>query len=199
MTQDFAIQRTASLEQRVDADRRRRSMRAGSRPREAVEELGHMAQEEWVPRNGARVVAKAWTDPAFRQRLLADGRAAVAELGLRDAGAPPPPRRAREHADGAERHLLHAVLVHRVHDHRPAAGLVQGPRVPLARRARVAHGAEGDGARPCRRTSRSASGTPPPTRATWCCRCGRRETAGWPEEQLAGIVTRDSMIGVARL
>src|SRR6185436_6176035 len=48
----------------------------------AVEELGHLAQEEWVPANGARVVAKAWVDPAFRARLLADGRAAVAELGL---------------------------------------------------------------------------------------------------------------------
>ncbi len=34
------------------------------------------------PRNGARVVAKAWTDPAFRKRLLADATAAVAELGI---------------------------------------------------------------------------------------------------------------------
>jgi len=33
------------------------------------------------PRNGARVVAKAWSDPAFRQRLLADATAAIAELG----------------------------------------------------------------------------------------------------------------------
>jgi len=33
------------------------------------------------PRNGARVVAKAWADPAFRKRLLADATAAVAELG----------------------------------------------------------------------------------------------------------------------
>lgn len=35
------------------------------------------------PRNGARVVARAWTDPAYRQRLLADATAAVAELGYR--------------------------------------------------------------------------------------------------------------------
>jgi nitrile hydratase subunit alpha len=34
------------------------------------------------PHNGARVVAKAWTDAAFKARLLADGSAAVAELGL---------------------------------------------------------------------------------------------------------------------
>lgn len=34
------------------------------------------------PLNGARVVARAWTDPAYRQRLLADGTSAVAELGF---------------------------------------------------------------------------------------------------------------------
>ena len=33
------------------------------------------------PRNGARVVARAWIDPAYRKRLLADGTAAIAELG----------------------------------------------------------------------------------------------------------------------
>jgi nitrile hydratase len=33
------------------------------------------------PRNGARVVARAWVDPAYRQRLLADGSQAIAELG----------------------------------------------------------------------------------------------------------------------
>lgn len=32
------------------------------------------------PRNGARVVAKAWTDPAYRARLLDDATAAIAEL-----------------------------------------------------------------------------------------------------------------------
>jgi len=33
------------------------------------------------PRNGARVVARAWTDPAYRERLLRDATAAVAEFG----------------------------------------------------------------------------------------------------------------------
>ena len=33
------------------------------------------------PMNGARVVARAWVDPAYRERLLADGTAAIAELG----------------------------------------------------------------------------------------------------------------------
>ena len=32
------------------------------------------------PRNGARVVARAWSDPAYRERLLADATAAIAEL-----------------------------------------------------------------------------------------------------------------------
>ncbi|MEW2501406.1 nitrile hydratase subunit alpha [Amycolatopsis sp. NPDC047767] len=34
------------------------------------------------PLNGAKVVAKAWTDPAYRERLLADGTAATKELGF---------------------------------------------------------------------------------------------------------------------
>jgi nitrile hydratase len=33
------------------------------------------------PRNGARVVAKAWIDPDFKRRLLEDGSAAIATLG----------------------------------------------------------------------------------------------------------------------
>jgi nitrile hydratase subunit alpha len=33
------------------------------------------------PMNGAKVVARAWTDPDYRARLLADGTAAIAELG----------------------------------------------------------------------------------------------------------------------
>jgi nitrile hydratase len=34
------------------------------------------------PMNGAKVVARAWTDPQYRARLLADGTAAIAELGF---------------------------------------------------------------------------------------------------------------------
>lgn len=34
------------------------------------------------PTNGARMVARAWADPAYRDRLLADANAAAAELGL---------------------------------------------------------------------------------------------------------------------
>lgn len=35
-----------------------------------------------TPALGAQVVARAWTDPAFKTRLLADGRAACEELGI---------------------------------------------------------------------------------------------------------------------
>ena len=35
------------------------------------------------PMNGAKVVAKAWTDPEYRERLLADGTAAIGELGYK--------------------------------------------------------------------------------------------------------------------
>src|ERR1700730_10488544 len=38
------------------------------------------------PRNGARVVARAWVDPEYKKRLLADATAAIAELGY--AGGP---------------------------------------------------------------------------------------------------------------
>src|SRR4029453_13788461 len=34
------------------------------------------------PMNGARVVARAWVDPAYRARLLSDGTAAIVELGF---------------------------------------------------------------------------------------------------------------------
>jgi nitrile hydratase len=35
------------------------------------------------PMNGAKVVARAWTDPDYRARLLAGGTAAIAELGFK--------------------------------------------------------------------------------------------------------------------
>jgi nitrile hydratase len=46
-----------------------------------IDETVDQFQNEIGPRNGARVVAKAWTDPAFKSRLMHDATAAVAELG----------------------------------------------------------------------------------------------------------------------
>ncbi len=48
---------------------------------DAVDRLVSYFEQDIGPLNGARVVARAWTDPDFRQRLLADGTAALAEMG----------------------------------------------------------------------------------------------------------------------
>ena len=42
-----------------------------------------------TPAQGARMVAKAWTDPAYRARMLADGAKAAEELGIPMRGMPP--------------------------------------------------------------------------------------------------------------
>jgi nitrile hydratase len=47
----------------------------------ALDEIVEAYQTRIGPRNGARVVAKAWTDPAFRQALLDDATKAVNALG----------------------------------------------------------------------------------------------------------------------
>ncbi|RTQ31509.1 nitrile hydratase subunit alpha [Variovorax gossypii] len=47
----------------------------------ALDALIDTYQTRVGPRNGARVVARAWVDPAFRQWLLADATAAIASLG----------------------------------------------------------------------------------------------------------------------
>jgi nitrile hydratase len=49
---------------------------------DTVDAVVDLFEHEIGPRNGARVVARAWSDPAFRQRLLADATAAAAELGI---------------------------------------------------------------------------------------------------------------------
>ena len=49
---------------------------------DAIEELVDMFENRLGPWNGAKVVARAWTDPAFKERLLQDGTAALAEMGF---------------------------------------------------------------------------------------------------------------------
>src|SRR5260370_16683732 len=46
----------------------------------ALDELIDTYEHKVGPRNGARVVARAWLDPAFKQLLLADASSAGAEL-----------------------------------------------------------------------------------------------------------------------
>ncbi len=47
---------------------------------QALDELIDTYETRVGPRNGARVVARAWVDPAYRQRLLSDATAAIAEF-----------------------------------------------------------------------------------------------------------------------
>jgi nitrile hydratase len=58
------------------------------------------------PANGARIVARAWTDAAFRTRLLTDANAAVAELGYASGGVQPQRLRVVENTD-----RVHNVIV----------------------------------------------------------------------------------------
>lgn len=48
----------------------------------ALDELIDTYEHRVGPKNGARVVARAWVDPDFRRRLLEDGSAAIAEFGF---------------------------------------------------------------------------------------------------------------------
>ena len=47
----------------------------------ALDAIIDMYEYRVGPRNGARVVARAWTDAGYKQRLLADANSAIAELG----------------------------------------------------------------------------------------------------------------------
>jgi nitrile hydratase len=46
-----------------------------------LEAFTHKVDGEWTPETGAAIIARAWTDPAFKARLLANGIAAAAEMG----------------------------------------------------------------------------------------------------------------------
>jgi len=49
---------------------------------DSIDAVVQAYEEDIGPRNGARAVARAWVDPEYKARLLANGRAAVAELGF---------------------------------------------------------------------------------------------------------------------
>ncbi|MEP7301873.1 MAG: nitrile hydratase subunit alpha [Caldimonas sp.] len=187
----------APLERRaaaIEAALEERGLNVGGQ----IDDIVRRVEEEWVPRNGARLVARAWTDPAFRRRLLANGRAAAAELGF---------ELPRHH-----RHLV--VLENSEHVHNVICctlcsctaftiiGLPPDWYKDLEYRARVVRES---------RTVLKEMGLalPPDTEIrVWDTTADTRyvvlpvqppETAGWPEERLAALVTRDGMIGVARL
>ena len=187
----------ASVEQRVDAIQGVLDER-GLNPGKAIEEFTHLAEEEWTPRNGARVVAKAWTDPVFRKRLLANGRDAVAELGL------PMPRHHRHLVVLENTPTLQNVICCTLCSCTAFTiiGLPPDWYKDLEYRARVVRQS---------RTVLKEMGLdlPPEVEVrVWDTTADTRymvlpeqppETLGWPEEKLADIVTRDGLIGVARV
>lgn len=186
-----------SVERRVDAIQAVLQER-GMKPAEFIETAEHLVEEQWVPANGARIVAKAWTDPSFRARLLANGKAAAAELGF---------EMPRHH-----RHLV--VLENTAGVHNVICctlcsctaftiiGLPPDWYKDLEYRARVVRES---------RTVLAEMGLVLPAEMeirVWDTTADTRYmvlplrpagTEGWPEERLAALVTKDSMIGVARL
>ena len=50
---------------------------------DAVDEIVRTYEQDIGPLNGARVVSRAWTDPDYRRWLLADGTAAIADMGFK--------------------------------------------------------------------------------------------------------------------
>jgi nitrile hydratase len=49
---------------------------------DAIDRVVEIYEKDVGPLNGAKVVAHAWCDPAYKRRLLDDGTAAIAELGI---------------------------------------------------------------------------------------------------------------------
>ena len=188
---------TAPIERRVAAVEAALHER-GMNPSEFIDEFEHLAEEQWVPRNGARVVAKAWVDPAYRQRLLANGRAAVIELGI------DMPRHHRHLVVLENTAAVHNVICCTLCSCTAftVIGLPPGWYKDLEYRARVV--------RESRTVLREMGLDLPPDMEVrvWDTTADTRyivlpmqpaDTVGWPEEKLVGIVSKDSMIGVARL
>jgi nitrile hydratase len=153
------------------------------------------AMDARTPAQGARVVARAWIDPAFKARLLADGAAAIRELGI-DAGA--------THLVVLENKPgLHNLIVCTLCSCYPRMVLGPPPAWYKSRnyRSRAVHEP---------RAVLREFGTEMPDDVELRVHDSTADmrylilperpagTDGWSEERLASLVTRDSMIGVAR-
>ncbi len=51
----------------------------------AIDDVVRTYEQDIGPMNGAKVVAKAWTDPEYKKRLLEEGTSAIAEVGFTGA------------------------------------------------------------------------------------------------------------------
>lgn len=149
--------------------------------------------EEELPYRGARVVAHAWADPEFRKRLLADGKAAVAEFGI-DLEA--------DRLIAVENTPdVHNVIVCTLCSCYPRSLLGMPPTwyKSMNYRSRVVYEP---------RAVLKEFGTVLPDRVTVRVHDSNADmryivipirpkgTEGWSEERLAGILTRDTLVGV---
>lgn len=164
---------------------------------ELVDEVNRAYEEDIGPRNGAQVVARAWVDPAYKDRLLRDGTAAIAELGF--GGAEGDHMQVVENTDA-----VHNVVVCTLCSCYPwpVLGLPPAWYKDPPYRARVVREP---------RVVLAEMGCPIPDDveiAVWDSSAEQRYlvlpqrpagTDGLTEEQLAELVTRDAMIGVAQL
>jgi nitrile hydratase subunit alpha len=149
------------------------------------------------PLNGAKVVAKAWTDPEYRERLLTDGTAAIKELGFAGPQG--------EHVVVVENTpTTHNVVVCTLCSCYPwpVLGLPPSWYKDPAYRARVVRepravlaemGLElGPDVEIVVRDSSSE--------VRWLVLPERPEgTEGLSEEELVGLITRDALVGVAKV
>lgn len=148
------------------------------------------------PRNGAQVVARAWSDPAYRRRLLEDATAAIAELGFTG--------RQGEHMIAVENTPdVHNVIVCTLCSCYPwpVLGLPPAWYKSAPYRSRVVIDPRGV-------LHEFGLDLPAETEIrVWDSTAELRYlvvpqrpagTGGWSEKDLAKLVTRDAMIGVAR-
>ncbi|GGF61500.1 nitrile hydratase subunit alpha [Azorhizobium oxalatiphilum] len=158
-----------------------------------VEEIIQTYETKVGPRNGAQVVAKAWTDPEFKALLLRDATTAIATLGFGGRGG--------EHMVAVENTAeVHNVIVCTLCSCYPwvVLGLPPAWYKSAAYRSRVV-------IRPREVLSEFGVSLPPETTVrVWDSTAETRYmviprrptgTEGWDEEALAAIVSRDSMVG----
>jgi nitrile hydratase len=161
----------------------------------AVEEIIQTYETRIGPRNGARVVAKAWTDPQFKRWLLEDATSAIASLGYTG--------RQGEHIVALENtESVHNMVVCTLCSCYPWSVLGLPPAwyksAPYRSRAVIdPHGVLRDfGVVLGRDVDVRVWDSTAEVRYLVLPR-RPAGTEGWSEERLAAIVTRDSMIGTA--
>ena len=161
---------------------------------DAIDAVIELYEHDVGPQNGAKVVARAWVEPAYRERLLADGAAAIAELGF--GGAEGNTMVVVPNGPG-----VHNAVVCTLCSCYPWPVLGLPPAGTRARHSCP------DRLRAARRAARVRPRLPAKTTIrVWDSTAEVRYLVlperpsgpeGWDEEKLATIVTRDAMIGVA--